>query len=150
MARKMFTVQPRTRSIKEAMDAVRKRGSQYDKAVMQVVHNAAIAIATQAKRNVRASGAIDRGDLWTSIQPELDTGKPSANVNSRLEYAAYVEFGTGRFAAAYTATRTGEERNYAKTFYKTGRGRMRSRPFLFPALDSLRASIVQKLRSIPI
>jgi hypothetical protein len=53
-------------------------------------------------------------------------------VTANKEYAPWVEFGTGAFAAAYVSTLPAEIQAYAMTFYINGLGKMPAAPFMFP------------------
>lgn len=60
-------------------------------------------VATEAKKNV-AQNSSDEGNLLRSIAPRyarMTQGKGTASVVASASYAAYIEFGTRKFAAAY-------------------------------------------------
>ena len=118
----------------------------YESAVTDEVHKAALNIESGAKQN--ASRVTDEGRLRASIHSELEPGKPSANVHSGVFYAPYIEFGTGRFAASYLADKAAEVKRYAMTFFKTGKGRTRTAPFLFPAMDAEGPKLIKRLRGL--
>ncbi len=68
-------------------------------------------IATRAKDNV----AVDVGALRASIS--ADNSKPlEKTIAANVFYAAFVEFGTGKYAAAYVGTLPPDWRTYAATF----------------------------------
>lgn len=99
-------------------------------------------IERQAKRN--ATQSVDNGDLRRAIVP--DHSGTEANVEVKIKYAQYVEFGTGAFAAEYLATKDKDLREYAMTFYETGKGRMPAQPFLFPAAEAERPKHIERMR----
>lgn len=74
--------------------------------------------STEAK--VRASKNIDRGQLAGSINPKF--GKLEASVTVAVFYAAYVEFGTKKKAAAYVASLPADWKTYAAQFKGKGGG----------------------------
>ena len=123
------------------------RGKDFEKAVTQEVHKSALNIESGAKQNITTQGG-DTGRLRSSIVSELDLSKPSANVHTNVFYAPYVEFGTGRFAASYLASKTDEIKRYAMTFFKNGKGRSITRPFLFPAMDAEGPKLIKRLRDL--
>lgn len=49
-------------------------------------------------------------------------------------YAAYVEFGTGQFAAKTVAPYDKDWQDHAMEFYKNGEGKMPATPMLYPAV----------------
>jgi HK97 gp10 family phage protein len=74
-------------------------------------------VETEAKRNAPA----DEGKLRSSINSVFDNAKFTVTVTVATDYAAYQEFGTRKFAAAYVGTLPQEWRTYAATFKgKTG------------------------------
>ena len=62
----------------------------------------------------------DEGFLMNSIHPVY--GKMSAGVVASADYAAYIEFGTRKFAAAYVASLPSDWVQYAATFKGKGKG----------------------------
>ena len=78
-------------------EAVKKLGPELTARPMgRFFERSATAVETDAKRNA----PVDRGRLRSSIAHEVDKGKPPlwARVGTNLEYAPYMEFGTGIFA----------------------------------------------------
>lgn len=74
--------------------------------------------AQNAKSLVSANSS-DEGMLLRSINPNYGNG--SASVTASAKYAAYVEFGTRKYAAAYVSTLPSDWQTYAATFKgKTG------------------------------
>src|ERR1043165_8839241 len=77
---------------------------------------------------------IDEGTLRSSITYEK---RPlEVEIIAAVFYAAYVEFGTGVFAAAYVPSLPAPLQEYAKTFFVNGKGRVPARPFLIPAIEA--------------
>ena len=62
----------------------------------------------------------DEGFLLNSIHPIY--GKMSAGVVASADYAAYIEFGTRKFAAAYVGSLPSDWAQYAATFKGKGKG----------------------------
>jgi HK97 gp10 family phage protein len=54
-------------------------------------------------------------------------------VRVSVNYAAYVEFGTGQKYQEYEPKLPNEWRNIAADFWKSGLGRTRAQPYLYPA-----------------
>jgi len=69
--------------------------------------------ATNAKSLVSANSS-DEGALLRSISPLYGNG--TASVVASAKYAAYIEFGTRKYAAAYVATLPADWQAYAATF----------------------------------
>lgn len=69
--------------------------------------------AQNAKSLVSANSS-DEGGLLRSISPRYGNG--SASVVASAKYAAYIEFGTRKFAAAYVGSLPADWQAYAATF----------------------------------
>ena len=51
-----------------------------------------------AKENITAQKAVDTGNLRNSISHKVDPSQKRVYIGSSVEYAAYVELGTGKYA----------------------------------------------------
>ena len=102
-------------------------------------------IERQAKRNAPTNKKIGAGGRLRSAIVADHSGK-EANVEVKVKYAQYLEFGTGAFAAEYLATKDKDLREYAMTFYETGKGRIPAQPFLFPAAEAERPKHIERMR----
>jgi hypothetical protein len=90
---------------------------QLNKVVDDVLSASALEIAALAKRNC----AGDRGFLRQSIS--ADTSKPLVKeVAVNAFYAAYMEFGTGKYAAAEVAKLPADWKGFAMLFKGKGKG----------------------------
>jgi hypothetical protein len=89
-------------------------------------------MATSAKNKV-ASASIDTGRLANSISLKKEQFL-SYNLVAQTDYAAYIEFGTGKFAASYVPSLEEEWQKIAESFKKSGKGRMPSRPYMRPSI----------------
>lgn len=79
---------------------------------------------------------VNLGFLRNSIHFEPSTPETlRVQIAVSANYAAFIEFGTGIFAASYVPTLPQEWQKLAKTFYISGKGRGRQHPFLFPAIQ---------------
>jgi len=130
----------------QGMNVLLRKIAKADKEVQAKVKRAnqitSLNIERQAKRN--ATQSVDKGDLRRAIVP--DHSGTEANVEVKIKYAQYVEFGTGAFAAEYLATKDKDLREYAMTFFETGKGRMPAQPFLFPAAEAERPKHIERMR----
>ena len=130
----------------QGMNVLLRKIAKADKEVQAKVKRAnqitSLNIERQAKRN--ATKSVDNGDLRRAIVP--DHSGTEANVEVKIKYAQYVEFGTGAFAAEYLATKDKDLREYAMTFFETGKGRMPAQPFLFPAAEAERPKHIERMR----
>jgi phage gpG-like protein len=103
-----------------------------DFVLYQVIAKGALDIEREAKELC----PVDSGRLRSSITHEILAD--SAKVGTNVEYAPYVEFGTGRANSYYPA----EALPFKKSKIVPG---MKSKPYLFPAfrnnVDKINASI---------
>lgn len=95
------------------------------------------------ERAARINAPKDTGALARSITHEVEDG--TGYIGTNLEYAPYVEYGTGIFAAA------GDGRK-ERWSYQTADGQwhstvgQRPHPFLHPALDNNRTKVLEAIK----
>lgn len=65
-----------------------------------------------------------------------------------VDYAPYVEFGTGQFAKSYLSSMPNEIKSYAMTFYVNGQGKVPAQPFLIPAFLKYRKEFIKDMKDI--
>lgn len=134
----------------EGLDkAIRDLGS-WETEKIQAVANQFSRSALAVEKNAKLAAPVDTGRLRSDIQHEVTKTDHdrivSAEVFNTVEYAPFVEFGTGDGATNIPF----EQEQYASQF-KGKAGRVRnypSRPYLFPAFESERPIMIQKLRGI--
>jgi hypothetical protein len=105
-------------------------------------------IALKAKQNVTT---VDNGRLRASIKAnKLSLLRHEVSVS--VNYAAYVEFGTGNEYKKYEPNLTNEWKNIAADFFKTGKGITRPAPYLYPAvkfvMQKLKERFLKRLKTI--
>jgi HK97 gp10 family phage protein len=66
----------------------------------------------------------------------------------QANYAAYVEFGTGKYAANYVPSLDEEWQKLALTFKKSGMGRMPARPYLYPSVMAYMPSLINTIKKL--
>jgi hypothetical protein len=71
-------------------------------------------------------------DIASSISGTVSNSGASIDVNADL--AAYVEFGTGRFAESILGTYPKEFQDIAWEYYINGKGKIVGNPYLIPAI----------------
>lgn len=131
----------------QGLGSVLNRIKQYDEAlatgVDDILTDAAVNISTQAKATV----AKDTQALANSIGVDVSQ-KNSKVVGTDLVYGAYLEFGTGEFVFDGPFNFTDEQKQFAKQFFVSGKGRLHSKPYLFPALEAEIPKALQKVRRL--
>lgn len=108
------------------------------------IHQALGKACALVERSAKMKAPKDSGDLRRSItsRVEGDTGI----VFTTLEYAPYVEFGTGIFAEGGNGRKTGwayEDEETGELIFTRGQ---KPQPFLRPALNENRAQIQRILK----
>ena len=105
-----------------------------DGATKTAIKGAAM-VASQAKRNLTENRSVDSGRLRASVHA-VGVGVGRAKAYTPVDYAPYVEFGTG-VKGSQTATGKGD---LSFTLEKAGRV---AKPFLHPAFRDKRAEVAQ-------
>lgn len=101
------------------------------KSILQGVDDELDANAEEIADNARADVPKNLGQLAGSISVIRDKFLERTVVASKF-YAPFVEFGTGKYAAAYVQTLPEALQQYAMNFYVNGLGHMPAAPFMFP------------------
>jgi phage gpG-like protein len=83
-----------------------------------------------AKTNITEVGAVDTGNLRNSITHEVDDD--TAYIGTNVEYAVYVELGTGKYYPGGRKTPWLYEDAKGETHMTYG---MKGRPYLKPAVE---------------
>ena len=118
-------------------DKIRKVANQFDRSALAI------------EKNAKLNAPVDSGRLRSDIQKQVEKTEHnrvvSAEVFNTVTYAPFVEFGTGALVQV-----PAEQQEYALQFKgKTGRVvNRRARPYLFPAFESERPVLIQKLKEI--
>jgi len=92
------------------------------KEVNNEVKVALVDFATSVERDAKRAAPADEGKLRNSINGTVKGFEASVTVTA--DYAAYIEFGTRKFAAKYVATLPPDWKSYAATFKGKGGGNL--------------------------
>lgn len=138
---KGFTIE--FKGLKETIDKLGDAGDEIKKMVDFSIGINTDAMATEAKQRA----PVDTGRLRSSIssnkladyQYELVAG---------VDYAAYLEFGTGDYAATYVKSIEPEWEKLAAQFIKTGNGKIKERPYLYPSYKRILPILYKDLEQI--
>lgn len=124
-----------------------KRIKDYAKSIQDDVaaeiEDSAQNIRNKALRRVPANFAT----LKTGISA-TPVNKFEWEVDSNARYSAYVEFGTGVYAANYVPSLPPEIQEYARTFYVNGKGTLPATPFLFNSFLEERVELIKRIKEI--
>lgn len=110
-----------------------------DKKLNQILSQACLIVENQARRDA----PVDNGVLRNSIRSEVE-GKQGI-VGTNIEYAPYVEFGTGLFAVNGDGRQTPWSYQDEMGEWHTTIGQ-HPQPFLGPALETNRETIINFIK----
>lgn len=134
---------------KEAAEAFSRISEQATNAAEQALLRGALMIERDAKINVR----VDTGRLRTSITHRLTgagTASPMVDVGTNVEYAKWIEFGTGLYAVNGDGRKTpwlfptGKYNSEGQEIWAWTAG-SEANPFLFPAFNGNKAKIKEEV-----
>jgi len=101
------------------------------------------AMASEAKNRA----PVDTGRLRASIT--VDKIKNfSYELVAQTNYAAYLEFGTGKYAASYVGNLEKEWQILAKQFYVNGQGRISAQPYFYPSVKRITPILFKDVENI--
>jgi hypothetical protein len=100
-------------------------------------------IVTQAKTLVPANFSRLRSSLYVT-----KLGKYNYEFGSNVNYAAYVEFGTGKYAASYVPSLEPEWQRFALTYKTANPGKLPSSPYLYPSIILGQQNIIKNINQI--
>lgn len=105
------------------------------KAQIRALHKIGILVEGEAKKNIRDNKSVDTGRLMSSITHQVDEASKSVVIGTNVEYAPYVEKGTGIHAADGDGRKTPwvyEDENGKKHFTHG----QEPKPYLMPAIEN--------------
>jgi len=105
------------------------------------------AMASEAKNRAPVNKVKDGGRLRASIT--VDKIKNfSYELVAQTNYAAYLEFGTGKYAATYVGGLEKEWQILAKQFYVNGQGRIPAQPYFYPSVKRITPILFKDVENI--
>lgn len=121
-------------------------GADVDKIVDNAIYQGAQKIQSDAKQLIKAKGAFDTGRLHGSIEVERISSGYAIGTN--LEYAPYIEYGTGPLGDPSVPHTTRKFWRYKDENgnWHTSHG-MKARPYLRPALNTNKRYVAKLVRS---
>ena len=120
--------------------AIKKLDEKLTKEVSNEINASSLKIQSDAKKLV----PVDMGYLRNSIVLDGELGSLTYNVEARMPYAAYVEFGTG----GKVSIPSGYE-EYAALFKGTKKVvGMRAQPYLIPSFEMEKPKLIKRLNEM--
>ena len=103
---------------------------------------------SQMQKNAMRRARVDTGALKRSIQMSTEDGGFTVRVGSSMEYAPYVEYGTGIYASNGMGRRTPWFYYNAKLGHVVQTSGMMAKPFIRPSFYEQRNKLIKDLRKI--
>lgn len=126
-----FTIDINTQAVKAKFDNAKDQMQGF---MSNELNRFAIQAVNDAK--IFTTPNVNFGFLRNSISFNPSTPQTlKTSVVVAANYAAFIEFGTGVFAASYVPSLPPNWQKLARTFFITGKGRTKQHPFLFPAIE---------------
>ena len=129
--------------VKEAFDKVKANFNKISDEIDMEMGDGILKIVTQAKTLVPANFSRLRTSLYVN-----KLGKFNYEFGSNVNYAAYVEFGTGKYAATYVPTLEPEFQRFALTYKTSNPGNLISSPYLYPSIIIGQQNILKNINQI--
>lgn len=135
--------------IKDLNRTMNKYRSVLTKDLGDETRKAALNVERNTKKRLSSILGASGGRLITSYHTRNFENPISADVFSNLEYAPFVEFGTGtKVFDSGDYNFTAEDKEYASQF-KRGPGRnMSAKPALFPSWEAERPEFIKRVRKV--
>ena len=122
-------------------NAIKKYGERVQRDVQDEIAKQTTNITLEAD-NKKPDGIF----INNKITPMTGIVMASAYVNDKI--AAYIEFGTGRFASELLTRYPKEVQDLARQYYVNGQGRLPYKPYLIPAFLRYRAEFLKNVKKI--
>lgn len=139
MPKSNFTIE--IKGVKECFDKIK---TNFNKAIDECdmeMGNGVEKIVLDAKNLLPANYGVLRSSLNV-----IKIAKLNYLYGSSINYAAYVEFGTGKYAEEYVPTIDKDWQILAQTYKTTGKGTLPTSQYLYPATIIGQQQILKKLK----
>jgi HK97 gp10 family phage protein len=144
--------------IEEFVAEIKNIDKQMRAEALKEVTGAALRTAAIAKQKCQPLPGDD-AELTADIRAvaaSINTSVDATNLTSQVfagntekdNFAAYLEFGTGQFAAKYVKTLPYEYEVLAWQFFVNGKGTMQEHPFLIPAYRQEGKRFIERMKGL--
>lgn len=131
---------------------VKRMDTEFEKSAQRVSNNAKAKLSKFGTEDDELARNIDA--VRTSIGYSVDKSNHEAEVHSGGvqpdNIAAYLEFGTGKFASRYTPTLESKYRVLASSFFVNGRGTLKNHEHLIPSYENEKKKLVKRLTGLKV
>lgn len=140
MAKKSLTIQ--VTGVKEAFSKITTNFKKASDEIDMEMGNGIERIITEAKTLLPAQ----YGRLRSSLRVKK-ISKFNYSYGSNVDYAAYVEFGTGNYAAAYVPSLEADWQELALSYKTSNPGKLPSSPYLYPSTIIGQKNIIKNIKA---
>lgn len=127
-------------------NAIKKYGERVQRDVEDEIAKQTTNIELAASQSPnKPNGVLIRKDLSSPMTGIVQAGM-GTGFNDKI--AAYIEFGTGRFASELLTRYPKEVQDLARQYYVNGQGRLPYKPYLIPAFLRYRAEFRKNVKKI--
>jgi len=140
MAKKTLTIE--ITGVKEAFNKIKTNFKNASDEIDMEMGDGIERIITQAKTLLPAQ----YGRLRSSLNV-IKISKFNYKYGSNVNYAAYVEFGTGKYAAEYVPSIDKEWQKLALSYKTTGKGTLPKSPYLYPSTVIGQKNIMNNIKA---
>lgn len=129
----------------KGMSELRRGLKQFPNNVEKIIKDTLLEWAQKIYNDAMAGLPAGATAIKATYRIETSRGGWTVKIVTENEIAAYIEFGTGSFAANYLAGQPKEVSDDAIKFFVNGEGTMPARPYLFPAYYKNREAFIVDL-----
>lgn len=129
--------------VKEALNKVKGNFNKIADEIDMEMGDGVERIVAQAKTLLPANFSRLRSSLYVT-----KLGKFNYELGSNVNYAAYVEFGTGGYAAKYVPSLEPEWQAFALTYKTPNPGNLPANPYLYPSIIIGQQNILKNINLI--
>lgn len=141
MASRNFTIE--IKGVKEAFDKIT---TNFNKASDEIDMEMAAGVE-KILRQAKSLLSVDNGRLRSSLE-NIKIAKYHYRYGSSVNYAAYVEFGTGKYAAEYVPSIDPEWQKLALSYKTSNPGTLQKNPYLYPATQTGQKEILANIKKV--
>jgi hypothetical protein len=141
----MAKINTRITGVNKALSGVK---SNYDKIINEIDREVNASVELMAT-NAKSAFELNLPEIRNSIRAKKNAflyySLIAGRSNSPL--AAYIEFGTGRYFSSYIGKEK-EWQDLARNYYKNGKGKTPSHPYLYPSFKSGLVSLISNIKQV--
>jgi len=126
---------------------IKSMDREFEKSAIRISNNAKAKLSKFGTEDEELARDIDsvKNSIGYSVNKENHEAEVHSGGTSKDNMAAYLEFGTGKYASRYTPTLDSKYRILASSFFVNGRGTLPTHEHLIPSYEKEKAKLVKRL-----